>query len=59
MLSPTHSGTTFRDVDTCRVVREIWGQRNPTLTRQNPDFYTIHSPYYDYYSFKSNTLKKE
>ena len=59
MLSPTRSGIALREVDTCQVVREPWGRPNPHLTREDRYFYTIHSPYYDYYSFKSNTLKKE
>jgi hypothetical protein len=50
MLSPTRSGIAFREVDTCRVVREPWGRPNLPLTREDRYFYTIHSPYYDYYS---------
>ncbi len=52
MLSPALADTTFRDVDTCRVVRVWCGRPNRSLTRRNSDFYTIHSPYYNYYSFK-------
>lgn len=52
MLSPAASGLGFRDVDTSRFVREGCGRENPPLTRHNRYFCTIHSPYYNYYSFR-------
>ena len=52
MLSPAAPGFGFRDVDTSQLVREGCGRQNPLLTRHYRDFCTIHSPYYDYYSFK-------
>jgi hypothetical protein len=59
MLSPAPAGITFRDVDTSRVVRQACVKPIRWLTWENRDFYTIHTPYYDYYSFKSNRDKKE
>ena len=50
MLSPARPSSAFREVDRCQVVRDPWGQPNLPLTRGNRYFYTIHSPYYDYYS---------
>ena len=59
MLSPAPGGITFRDVDTCRVVRPACAKPNRGVTWENQDFYTIHTPYYDYYPFQSKRHKKE
>ena len=54
MLSPAGAGFVFRDVHTAGVAPFRCAQEFPCVTRPNADFYTIHTPYYDYYCFKSN-----